>query len=57
MVTVLAKALGVQVRQLILALDDIVVADPALHQFLHENMMPQRDMLCTRNLGTIAGDV
>ena len=37
-VTVLAMALGAQVRQLTLALD-VVDADLALHQFLHEKIM------------------
>ena len=56
-VTVLAEVLGAQVRQLILALDDLVDADLALNQFLHEKIMPQRDMLCARNVGTGFGDV
>ena len=43
-VTMLAMVLGAQVRQLILALD-VVDADLALHQFLHEKIIPQRDML------------
>ena len=43
-VTVLAMVLGAQVRQLTLALD-VVDADLALHQLLHEKIMPQRDML------------
>ena len=55
-VTVLAMVLGVQVCQLILALD-VVDAVFALHQFLHEKIIPQRDMLCARNVGTVAGDV
>ena len=55
--TVLAKVLGAQVRQLILALDDVLDADLALHQFLHEQIIPQRDVLSTRNLGTVAGDM
>ena len=55
-VTVLAKVLGAQVRQLILALD-VVDADLALlHQFL-DKKMPQRGVLCARTVGTIAGDV
>ena len=40
-VTVLAIVLGAQVRQLTLALD-VVDADLALHQFLHEKVTPQR---------------
>ena len=44
-VEVLAKVFGAQVCQLILALD-VVDADFALlHQFLHEKIIPQRDML------------
>ena len=56
-VTVLAMGLGGQVRQLILALDDVVDADLALHQFLHEKIIFQRDIFCARNVGTVAGDV
>ena len=55
-VTVLAMVLGAQVRQLTLALD-VVDADLALDQFLHEKITPQRDMLCARNVGMVAGDV
>ena len=57
-VTVLAMVLGArEVRQLTLALD-VVDADLALHQFLHEKIIPQRDiMLCARNIGMVAGDV
>ena len=56
-VTVVAMVLGAQeVRQLTLALD-VVDADLALHQFLHEKIIPQRDMLCARNVGTVVGDV
>ena len=54
---VLAKVLGTQGRQLILALDDVVAAELAFHQFLHETIISQRDMLCARNVGTVAGDV
>ena len=44
-VTVLAMVLGAQeVRQLTLAFD-VVDANLALHQFLHEKLMPQRDAL------------
>ena len=42
--TVLAMVLGAQVYQLTLALD-VVDADLALHQFLYEKLIPQRDML------------
>ena len=55
-VTVLAMVLGAQVRQLTLILD-VVDADLSLHQFLHEKVTPQRDMLCARNVGTVVGDV
>ena len=55
-VTMLAMMLGAQVCQLILAAD-VVDADLALHQFLHEKIIPQHDMLCARNVGTVAGDV
>ena len=55
-VTVLAKVLGAQVYQMILALY-VGNADLALlHQFLHEKKT-QRDMLCARTVGTRAGDV
>ena len=54
-VKVLAMVLGAQVRQLTLALD-VVNADLALHQFLDEKIIPQRDRLCARNVGTVAGD-
>ena len=54
--TVLAMVLGAQVRQLTLALD-VVDADLALHQLLHEKIIPQRDMPCARNVGTVVGDV
>ena len=48
--------LRTQVCQLILALD-VLGADLALlHQFLHETI-PQRDELCARTVGTVAGDV
>ena len=46
-VTVLAMVLGAQVYQLTLALD-VVDADLALHQFLYEKIIPQRDMLARR---------
>ena len=55
-VTVFAMMLGAQVCQLILALD-VVDADLALHQFLYEKIISQRDMLCARNVGTVTGDV
>ena len=55
-VTVLAMVVGAQVRQLTLAFD-VVDADLALHQFLHEKIIPQRDMLCARNVGTVADGV
>ena len=55
--TVLGMVLGVQeVRQLTLALN-VVDADLALHQFLHEKIIPQRDTLCARNVGMVAGDL
>ena len=56
-VTVLAKVLGGKVCLLILALD-VVDADLALLlQFLYQKLIPQRDMLCARTVGTVAGDV
>ena len=56
-VTVFAVVLGAQeVRQLTLALD-VVDAGLVLHQLLHEKIIPQRDMLCARNAGTVVGDV
>ena len=54
--TVLTKVLSAQVCQLFLALD-VVDADLALlQQFLHEKIR-QRDVLCARTVGTVAGDV
>ena len=56
-VAVFAMVLGAQVCQLTLTLD-VVDADLALlHQFLHEKIIPQGDMLCARTVGTVAGDV
>ena len=55
-VAVLAMVLGAQLRQLTLALD-VVGADLALHQFSHEKIIPQRHLRCTRNVGTVVGDV
>ena len=55
-VTVLAMVLGVQARQMTLALD-VADADLTLHQFLHEKIIPQRDMLCARNVDTVVGHV
>ena len=52
--TVFAKVLGAQVRQLTLARDDVDDADLALRQFLHEKVIPPCDMLCARNVGTVA---
>ena len=52
--TVFAKVLGAQVRQLTLARDDVDDADLALRQFLHEKIIPSCDMLCARNVGTVA---
>ena len=55
-VAVLAMMLGAQICQLILALD-VADADLALlHQYLYEKI-PQRDVLCARTVGTVAGDV
>ena len=54
--TVLAKVLRAQVRQLILALDVVDVDLALLRQFLHKKI-PQRDVLCARTVGTVAGDV
>ena len=34
-----------------------MLGDLAVHQFLHEKIIPQRDMLCARNVGTVVGDV
>ena len=52
--TVFAKVLSAQVRQLTLARDDVDDADLALRQFLHEKIIPSCDMLCARNVGTVA---
>ena len=53
---VLAKVLCAQVCQLILA-PDVVEADLAFpHQFLHKPI-PQRDVLCARTVGAVAGGV
>ena len=54
-VTMLAM-LGAQTCQLIFAVD-IMDADLALHQLLHEKIIPQRDMLCARNVDMVTGDV
>ena len=54
---VLAKVCGAQVHQLILRLKVTVDAYLALfHQLLHEKV-PQRDVLCARTVGAVAGDV
>ena len=54
---VLAKVLGAEVCQLILALDVVDANLALLHQFLHEKI-PQRDVLCARTVvGAVAGDV
>ena len=52
--TVFAKVLGAQVRQLTLARDDVEDADLALRQFLHEKIIPPCDMLCARNVGMVS---
>ena len=52
---VLAKVLGAQVCQLILALD-VVDAEFVLHQFLHKKVIPQRDVLRARTVRTVAAD-
>ena len=52
--TVFAKVLGAQVRQLTLARDDVDDADFALHQFLHDQIIPPCDMLCAGNVSTVA---
>ena len=55
-VTVLAKGLGVQVFQLILALEIVDPNVALLHQLLHETI-PRRDVLCARTVSAVAGDV
>ena len=52
--TVFAKVLGAQVRQLTLVRDGVDDADLALRQFLHEKIIPPCDMLCAGNVGTVA---
>ena len=52
----LASVLGAQVCQLILTLDVVDAGLALLHKFLHEKL-PQRDVLCTRTVGAVAGDV
>ena len=52
--TVFAKVLGAQVRQLTLVRDGEDDADLALRQFLHEKIIPPCDMLCAGNVGTVA---
>ena len=47
--TVLAMVLGAQVRHLTPALD-VVGADLALHQFLHEKIISQRDKCFARGI-------
>ena len=52
-VTMRAKVLGAQICHLILVLD--VVDAALLYQLLHEKV-PQRDVLCSRTVGAVAGD-
>ena len=52
--TVFAKVLGAQIRQLTLARDNVDDADLVLRQFLQEKIIPSCDMLCARNVGTVA---
>ena len=52
-VAVLAKMLGVQVRQLILGLYVVDTDFALLHHLLHEKV-PQRDVLCARTVGAVA---
>ena len=54
--TVLAKVLGAQAYQLILVLDVVDDDLDLLHQLLYEKV-PQRDVLCARSVGAVAGDV
>ena len=54
--TVLAKVFGAQVRQLILGLDVVGANLALLYQLLH-GKAPQRDVLCARTIGVVAGDV
>ena len=55
-VTVLAKVLGAQVRQLILGLNKVDADLALLHQLLPEEV-PHRNVLCARAVGAVAGDV
>ena len=55
-VTVLAKVLGAQIWQLILALDVVDAGFALRHQLLHEKIS-QCDMLCATSVGTVANDV
>ena len=54
--TVYAKVLGALVLQWILGLDVVDVDLALLHQLLHKKV-PQRNVLCARTVGTVAGDV
>ena len=54
--TVVATVLGAQVRQLIFDLDVVDTNSALLQQPFHKNV-PQRDVLCARTVGSIAGDV
>ena len=55
-VTVLAKVLGAQARQLILGLGVADAGLALLHQLLNEKV-PQREVLCARTAGAAAGDM
>ena len=54
--TVLAKVLGAQIRQLIHGLDAVNADFVLLHQLLYEKV-PQCDVLCARTVSVVAGDV
>ena len=55
-VTVLAKVLGTQVRQLIFGLDVMGAGLALLHRFLHEKIH-QCHVLCARTVSAVASDV
>ena len=55
-VTMLAKVLGYNVRQLILRLDIVDANLVILHQLLHKEIS-QRDVLCARTVDAVAGDM
>ena len=56
-VTMLAKVLGYNLRQLILRLDVVDANLVILHQLLLHKEISQRDVLCARTVDAVAGDM